>query len=405
MKKLIVFMLVIVLTSLTAACNQDQETIESYDIVAIRLNPSIDFIIDQDDVVVSIALNNVEAESVVSDYVLIGLTITDAVESYIERLKAVGFLDETTVSVLFVGGSDRLTDTVRTRIDTWLEAHDIPAMSKPITRFNTSLIDAFNADALDQVMTLHEIEDMRYPLLFQHLKNDSVDIEGFHDVVQTPIDELIDQVRPSIDEKLTRFQTEKLERARSINETLQQLTNQRRDARADLPDTERPPAGRNILDESHLESILSEQHTQRLLQARRHIRHMMIIAHHELANQDEDFDTTYIEIASIEIVTNQDNVITDIIAFDDDSHLLINAHDIIGLPFDEAIESLTHYAREIAYFSVDEGPFMINPIAIEDSVIANRIDRELDEQTDTIHLLNVIRMLGVRNDIVDEDYQ
>lgn len=73
-----------VILTLSACSEQLEETSASEIYVAIDINPSIEFIVDEEDVVTSYNLVNEDALILCADIDFIGMNIEDAVELFIE---------------------------------------------------------------------------------------------------------------------------------------------------------------------------------------------------------------------------------------------------------------------------------------------------------------------------------
>jgi len=76
-----------------AACTDAVETEAAGVYVSVDINPSIEFIIDEDDNVVSYNLTNEDAEVICVDIDFVGMNIDDAVELFVELATEAGFID------------------------------------------------------------------------------------------------------------------------------------------------------------------------------------------------------------------------------------------------------------------------------------------------------------------------
>jgi hypothetical protein len=116
--------LAVVLT--LAACADDAviETSASEIIVGVDINPSIEFIVDENDIVTSYNLVNEDALILCADVEFIGMSIEDAIELFIQLATEAGFIDieaeDNAVLFTILGGDDealvaRLQERIRVR--------------------------------------------------------------------------------------------------------------------------------------------------------------------------------------------------------------------------------------------------------------------------------------------------
>ena len=98
MKKLIALFMVLAGAFTLAACSSDLEdafdnNLENYSYARVEINPQIEFIVDEDDVVVSYALLNEDAEIVAAELELEGLPVDEALELFLDEAVELGYLD------------------------------------------------------------------------------------------------------------------------------------------------------------------------------------------------------------------------------------------------------------------------------------------------------------------------
>ncbi len=107
-----------------AACTDAVETEAAGVYVSVDINPSIEFILDEDDNVVSYSLTNEDAEIICSEVDFVGMNIDDAVELFVELATEAGFIDvdgednAVLITVLGDDDDDELVEGVKTRIRT-----------------------------------------------------------------------------------------------------------------------------------------------------------------------------------------------------------------------------------------------------------------------------------------------
>lgn len=139
MKKIILSLVLIVILSLTACQQsiQEQPTFKGPDVyrsvIQIDINPSITFILDENDEVVAVIVNNDEAEIITADLILLGLKFDDALETFLDAAVKTGYLNVTrndnqvTISLSSEGKEDieafRLA--IENQVKSFLEREDI----------------------------------------------------------------------------------------------------------------------------------------------------------------------------------------------------------------------------------------------------------------------------------------
>ena len=74
--------------------------------VAIDINPSIEFVLDEEDIVLSVDLLNEDAEIIAADLELVGLLFSEALELYLNAAIEAGYLDATVEENVIVVTSD-----------------------------------------------------------------------------------------------------------------------------------------------------------------------------------------------------------------------------------------------------------------------------------------------------------
>jgi predicted transcriptional regulator len=102
-------------------------------IIRIDINPSITFVLDEDDTVVAIIVNNEEAEIITADLILLGLKWEYALEAYLTAAQETGYLNVTrsdnqvTISLSSEGKADLdlFKMAVQNRVSAFLDREDI----------------------------------------------------------------------------------------------------------------------------------------------------------------------------------------------------------------------------------------------------------------------------------------
>ncbi len=140
MKKILLSLILIAILTLSA-CQQGtaQEQpafvgqVNTQTIIQIDINPSITFVLDEEDYVVAIIINNEDAEIITADLVLLGLKWEDALEAYLTAAQETGYLNITrndnqvTISLSSEGKADLevFKQAVQNRVSAFLDREDI----------------------------------------------------------------------------------------------------------------------------------------------------------------------------------------------------------------------------------------------------------------------------------------
>ncbi|MBU1020093.1 MAG: hypothetical protein KJ847_02680, partial [Firmicutes bacterium] len=110
-KKLGSLVLALIVIVSLAACSSLQEADASGIYVSIDINPSIEFIIDENDIVESYNLLNEDAEILCADVDFVGMTIEDATELFIQLATDAGFIDldseDNAILITVIGDKDK----------------------------------------------------------------------------------------------------------------------------------------------------------------------------------------------------------------------------------------------------------------------------------------------------------
>ncbi len=94
MKKITLILVTLgVLLGVSACTSASAEASEYY--VSVDINPSIEFIVDEDDLVVSFELLNEDAEIIAADIDFVGMNVEDALALFLERATEAGYIDVT----------------------------------------------------------------------------------------------------------------------------------------------------------------------------------------------------------------------------------------------------------------------------------------------------------------------
>ena len=128
LKKLGIIIGIFAVTFTLAACATDMNNVEGY-YVAVDINPSIEFIVDEDDIVESFIFLNEDAKVLCADLDFTGMNIDDAVELFVQTATEAGYIDpegeENAVLITVLGndGDEEHVEGVKERIRERLNRH------------------------------------------------------------------------------------------------------------------------------------------------------------------------------------------------------------------------------------------------------------------------------------------
>jgi hypothetical protein len=94
MKKLLILFVTIGTLIGLSACNTTSASEGEY-YVSVDINPSIEFIVDEEDIVLSFELLNEDAEIIAADIDFVGMNVEDAMALFIEKATEAGYIDVT----------------------------------------------------------------------------------------------------------------------------------------------------------------------------------------------------------------------------------------------------------------------------------------------------------------------
>ncbi len=128
MKKLSLLLFVAVAALTLSACTGNETEVQGY-YVSVDINPSIEFIVDSEDIVESFIFLNEDAAILCVDLDFVGMNIDDAVELFVQTATEAGYIDPegddnaVLITVLGEDGEEENLDKVRNRIHERLNRH------------------------------------------------------------------------------------------------------------------------------------------------------------------------------------------------------------------------------------------------------------------------------------------
>lgn len=127
MKKMSILLFALVAAITLSACGETAE-VEGY-YVAVDINPSIEFVVDSNDVVESFIFLNEDAAILCSDLDFVGMNIDDAIELFVQTATEAGYIDPegddnaVLITVLGEDGEEPRLEQIRDRIRDRLNRH------------------------------------------------------------------------------------------------------------------------------------------------------------------------------------------------------------------------------------------------------------------------------------------
>jgi len=166
MKKILLSLVLIAVLTLSACQNTTPEPptyvgpLEYRSVIQIDINPSITFILDENDDVVAVIVNNEEAEIITADLLLVGLNYEDALDAFLTAAAETGYLNVTrddnqvTVSLSSEGKADleAFRTAVENRVRGFLDREDIQGQVET----SQALFDDLKATAEANNVTVSE---------------------------------------------------------------------------------------------------------------------------------------------------------------------------------------------------------------------------------------------------------
>lgn len=209
----------IVLVSL-AACSDLQDTKAEGIYVSIDINPSVEFIINEEDIVESYNLLNEDAQILCADVDFIGMTIEDASELFIQLATEAGFIDvdseDNAILITVIGEDDselilEIQERIRTRANAFMARNNISA--------EIFTEDFTNEDLIAQAEELGISPGKLRLILVAQIYDPELTLE---DGINTPIKDLVQNVKTAHKAEIANMTAE--EKAAFIQQKTQLMT-------------------------------------------------------------------------------------------------------------------------------------------------------------------------------------
>lgn len=215
MKKLSILLFAFVAAITLSACTDTAE-VEGY-YVAVDINPSIEFIVDGDDIVESFIFLNEDAAILCADLDFTGMNIDDAIELFVQTATEAGYIDPegednaVLITVLGEDGEEARMEQIRERIRERLNRHFA-------RRFINALVlteDFTQEDLLAQAEELGVTAGKLKLALAAQLSDETLVLE---ELLELPVRDILAIVREHHQEDFEAFRAEHMEEFRARKE-------------------------------------------------------------------------------------------------------------------------------------------------------------------------------------------
>lgn len=263
MKKLFLSMALMSVILLAACINGSAETLSADRFVAIDINPTVEFTLDEDDIVVTVDYLNEDAEIVGADLELVGLPFNEALELYLNAAIEAGYLDVTEEDNVIVITSD----------DEEKEQGIIEDVKDILTRRGVGAA-IFGGEISEEHRALAEeygIGAGRVRLIAR-----AVEIDGeltFEEALELDHSEIMQILAQAHQAHMQAFREERQAHAGDMREQMQAIAQERRQAGQDAIEEGEVPDFDAIREQARERmEALREEHQQRMREAREEAR-------------------------------------------------------------------------------------------------------------------------------------
>ncbi len=192
---------------------------ESYDFLAIDINPSIEFVLSEEGFVMSVQYNNTDAEITASDLDFIGLHYEEAVNLFIEAAIYAGYIDVNTTDnnvVITYGSENQETESKAQK-----EVEDIAQRFLEQNRVGAAVLAGEQVfEELNQLATQFDISVGKARMIQSVLEDDStLNIEGLVQMSMIELSELISGIH---EHNMNQFKETRLEESLETKSRLMQ---------------------------------------------------------------------------------------------------------------------------------------------------------------------------------------
>lgn len=231
MKKFLALMLTAVFLVSFAACTSDAQEDITLSAFSVDINPSILFVIDEDEIIVSFVLNNEDAEIVAAELDFVGLTAEEALALFIDAAIEAGYIDvDAENNAIFITTEDdddldendegmpEFAKRLRERAEAEFRAHGIGA----------AVIIGTLDEALLELAEQYDIGIGRLRIL-----QTAVEIDGeltYEEALEMDMKDIMTIIHGSHEARMATFRAAKQEEAKAVREEMKENVRERLEA-------------------------------------------------------------------------------------------------------------------------------------------------------------------------------
>lgn len=205
-----------------AACTEATVEADSY-YVAIDINPSIEFVVDATDIVVSYNLLNEDAEILVAGIDFIGMNVDDAVELFIQMATEAGYIDvdseDNAVLITVLGNEENaFVERVRNRIKERVGRFFVRNYIK-----GEILSDEFTQEDLIAQADELGVTPGKLSLALLIMNTETEETYVLEDLLTMPVKDLVGIIRVYHEDSIKEYSQEQLQQFQTRREALYEL--------------------------------------------------------------------------------------------------------------------------------------------------------------------------------------
>lgn len=205
-----------------AACTEATVEADSY-YVAIDINPSIEFVVDATDIVVSYNLLNEDAEILVAGIDFIGMNVDDAVELFIQMATEAGYIDvdseDNAVLITVLGNEENaFVERVRNRIKERVGRFFVRNYIK-----GEILSDEFTQEDLIAQADELGVTPGKLSLALLIMNTETEETYVLEDLLTMPVKDLVGIIRIYHEDSIKEYSQEQLQQFQTRREALYEL--------------------------------------------------------------------------------------------------------------------------------------------------------------------------------------
>lgn len=146
---------------------------DDYTIMQVDTNPSVEFVLDGDNKVVSVTALNADGEIIVAGEAFVGKSAEDAMELYLQICIDTGYIDdaeteEVTITVTAVSNANAIYNDVKAAAGSFLEESGINAAIEQGTAYTKAALEETML-LIDQTLTAAEVAEMEMKELLEEI--------------------------------------------------------------------------------------------------------------------------------------------------------------------------------------------------------------------------------------------